>query len=166
MDSDETVAVVEDAVDSRYQVSRTLYYFLAILIQLRAEVLQPHIVLDAYGFELELGEAEMQVTMSKTKLTSFAVAVAESVVLPVVFSDCLRESVAKLGVEMVAVVPFDDDAYSKFDATQIEGDADVAGVVGGAVAAAGDAAVDGGDDVDVVEAVILVGVVAVVVLDL
>jgi hypothetical protein len=109
-----------------------LYQFLAILHQLLAEVLQ-HTVHDAYDSELEL-EEEMQVTMTRIDLTSFAAVAAAAAV---------RENAAELGSAKFAVVPSDDDAYSKSGAMQIvvdvvvaAADDDDAVVAGGGVAAA------------------------------
>jgi len=127
-----------------------------------------HTVHDAYDseLELELEEAEMQVTVMRIDLTSFVAAAAaaaaenaaENAVQLVTFSESLRENAVELGVAMFAAVPSDDDVYSKFGAMQIVVDVAVA-VAAGAVVAAADAAVAG-----VVEAVALTGCASVVVL--
>jgi hypothetical protein len=120
-----------------------LYQFLAILYQLLAEALQ-HTAYDAYDSELEL-EEEMQVTTTGIDLTSFAAVVVVAAVVAAV-----RENAAELGFAKFAVVPSDDDAYSKSGAMQIVvdvvvlADDDDAVVVagGGGVVAAAAVAVD------------------------
>jgi hypothetical protein len=100
---------------------------------------------DAYDSELEL-EEEMQVTTTGIDLTSFAVVAA------VVAAAAVRENAAELGFAKFAVVPSDDDAYSKSGVMQIVVDVVVvAADDDDAVAAAGGVAAV---DVDaVVEAV-------------